>query len=143
MEIPKGVKNKKLITLPSLKNYASRKDWEIVCWDKILSSKNLLNSLITFNERHNIILRAAAVKEILFGKTYKEIGEELLLSPQTISEIKKALKGSNYQSYRERGKTERKKKVYSPGPKRKPKFEHAGEMGFYRRTKYGKVWIPM
>lgn len=143
MEISKGVKNKKLITLPSLKNYASREDWEVACWKKISASRKSLSALITFSERHNIVLRAAAANMFYLGKTYKEIGAELLVSPQTISEAKRILKGSNYRSYRERGKTERKNKVYSSGPKQKSKSEHVGDIGFYRRTKYGKVWMPL
>jgi len=80
----KKVANRELITLPNLKNYASRKDWETACWYKILLSRNLLDSLTTFNERHNIVLRAAAIEEIHSGKTYKEISGELFLSPHQI-----------------------------------------------------------
>jgi len=132
--------NKKL---PLLKNYSSRKEWENACWQKISESKDLLNSLATNYERHNLVMRAVAIEEIFSGKTYREISKDLFISQQTISGIKKALKEKSYRSYQERSKTERKKKVYSSKLEKKPKSGRAGEIGFYRRTKYGKVWIPL
>ena len=132
--------NKKLVVLPLIKNYSSRKEWEIACWRKILTSSELLNLLIAPNERYNLVLRAAALDGISSGKSYRKIGEELWLSPQTISSIKKALQEKNYRSYRERGKTDRKKKVYNSIPKRTPKKEwHEGTP---RRTKYGTIYLP-
>jgi len=129
-------RNKLKIDLPSIDNYHSRKEWENVCWRKILKSKGLLELLTTSNERHNLVMRAAVMNAINSGKKHKKIGEELLLSPQTISAIKKALKENNYKSYRERGKTERKKKVYSDWSK--PKKEYRGRR---IRTKYGTIYV--
>jgi len=129
------------MVLPSAKNYSSRKEWEDACWKKILKSEKLLNRLITANEKHDLIIRAAVTEKLLAGESYLNISKELWVSSQTISGIKQTL-NKEYKSYQERNKIAGKKKIYSPGPKRKPKFEHAGEMGFYRRTKYGKVWIP-
>ena len=104
----------------------------------MIESKLVLDLLITSSERHDLILRAAAVDRISSGVSYRKIGEELWVSPQTISGIKKALKENNYRSYLDRSKTERKKKKYSPrfssGHKPRPS-------GKRMRTKYGSVYI--
>ncbi|HUX35754.1 MAG TPA: hypothetical protein VMV71_01830 [Candidatus Paceibacterota bacterium] len=124
--------------LPSLSNYSSRKEWEDACWRKLLKSKNSLVLLATSHERHNLIMRAAVIDGINSGKKYRQIAEELWLSPQTISSIKKAVNGSDYKSYRERGKTERKKKIYSHyTASARRKFR-----GRPVRTKYGIVYLP-
>ncbi len=126
------------INLPLLKRYSSRQEWEDACWQKILKSKKFLELLTTSNERHNLVMRAAVIEGINMGKKYRQIADELWLSPQTISAIKKAVKENNYRSYRERGKTERKKKVYSDlsKPKRKKYY------GRRVRTKYGTIHLP-
>lgn len=128
--------------LPSLKNYSSRKEWEAACWRHILKSERLIDLFTTSKGRHDLIVRVAAANGLMSGKNYREISKEFFISLQTIRSAKKALEGNGYRSYFERSKTERKKKTYSPGPKQKPKSEHAGEIGFYRHTKYGKIWIP-
>ncbi|MBI4086324.1 MAG: hypothetical protein HY433_03760 [Candidatus Liptonbacteria bacterium] len=128
----------KIIILPSIGNYSSRKEWEDACWLKIVTSKELLKLLLTPNERHSLVKRAAAVEGLVAGKSYKQIGNELWLSPQTISCINKALKESGYRSYKERSKTERKKRVYTPGPNSN-KIKHRGRSV---RTKYGTVYLP-
>ncbi|MFA5099054.1 MAG: Trp family transcriptional regulator [Candidatus Paceibacterota bacterium] len=131
---------KKFIILPPIGNYSSRKEWENICWRKILKSEELLNLLVTSDERHDLVMRVAAINGISAGKTYRKIGEELWLSPQTVSGIKKALSEKLYKSYKERSKTERKKKVYNSIPKRTPKKEwHEGTP---RRTKYGTIYLP-
>ena len=125
-------------TLPPMKNFASRKEWEDACWRKIVESKELLQLLATSHERRDVIMRAAALEGLASGKSYREIGEELWLSPQTISGIKKAASEKNYRSYLERSKTERKKKQYSPNPassKSRPR-------GRPKRTKYGTIYLP-
>lgn len=128
-----------LFTLPALSRYHSRKEWEEACWKEILKSAKLLESLATSRERHNLVMRAAVINHFKSGKTYKQIGEELWLSPQTISAIKKAIKETSYQSYRERGKTKRKKKQYSSNitlaKTKKPE-------GRAVRTKYGTIYLP-
>src|SRR3989344_6766466 len=101
------------LKMPPINNYSSRKEWEAVCWKKILRSKNLLKLLITAHERRDLVMRAAAIDRILSGKSYNQIGEELWLSPQTVSGIKKALREKIYTSYLERSKKERQKKIYS------------------------------
>ncbi len=124
--------------MPVVGNYHSRAEWETVCWQKMLASKGLLELLITSNERHNLVMRAAATGALLSGKSYKEIEKELWLSSQTISSIKKALTDNNYRSYLERGKKERKKRVYS----HIAKSWRTRPRGTPRRTKYGTLYVP-
>ena len=100
-----------------------------------MKSGKLLDSLVTPNERRNIVMRAAIVELISSGKGTRHISRELQISRQTISSVKKITKERSYKSYRERGKTERKKKVYSSHPSKKKPHR------YYRRTKYGKVYM--
>ena len=128
----------KEIILPPVNHYSSRKEWEEVCWRKILNSRDFLVSLITPYERRNFVLRAAVMDRIRSGKSYRQIGEELWLSSQTISIIKKAINGNGYQSYRQRGKTERRKTKYSSFS-RPAKIKPQGRPV---RTKYGIIHLP-
>ena len=128
----------KITILPPIASYSSRKEWETACWPKILKSQELLELLLTPDERHGLVRRAAAVGGLIAGKSYRQIGNELWLSPQTISCITKALKENGYRSYKERSKTERKKRKYSAGPSRGRKFPR----GRPKRTKYGIVYMP-
>ena len=128
---------KELVNMPPISDYASRKEWEAACWKKIAGSEKLLWLLVTSHERHDIVMRAAAVDGIASGKSYRTIGAELWLSPQTISGIKKALSEKAYNSYRERSKKERKKRVYSIIESRERK-----RRGTPRRTKYGVLYMP-
>jgi len=124
-----------LFALPPVNCYTSRKEWERACWQKILKFKTL-ESLVTSYERRNLVMRAAVMERINTGKKYRQIAEELWLSPQTISSMKKALSESRYRSYRERGKKERTRRVYTPlaAPRRRPS-------GRPVRTKYGIVYL--
>ena len=122
--------------LPPISHYPSRKEWENACWNEILKSKKIIKTLTTSYERHNLVMRVAVITGINLGKKYKQIAEELWLSPQTISGIKKTLKENGYKSYRERSKKERKKKVYSSDPATKQKEK---DYGRFVRTKYGKI----
>lgn len=124
--------------LPLINAYSSRIEWENACWQKISESKDLLRLLITSNERHNLVMRVAALNRIIAGQSYRQIGDELWLSSQTISGIKKTLKGKNYRSYLERNKKERKKKKYSSDQK---PFK-SSPAGIPRRTKYGTIYMP-
>ena len=124
--------------LPPVGRYTSRKKWEEGCWKKIVASREILPLLITSYERRNLVLRAAAVDRINAGERHGRIAKELWLSPQTISNIKKAISGDSYKSYRERGKSERRKRVYSSiaaAPKRR--VPHGRPV----RTKYGIVYL--
>jgi len=120
--------------LPPRNNYSSRKDWEEDCWNRITRSGKFLDTLVTANERRNIVMRAAVAEFLNSGKRPQQISRELLISRQTINSIRKAIKERNYKSYRERGKTEQKKKVWSRYPSKKKPYRR------YRRTKYGKVY---
>jgi len=129
---------KQLIDLPSVDKYSSRGGWESACWQKILKSENLLQLLITPNERHNLTMRAAVLKELLAGKGPRQISRELFVSFQTIAVIKKSMVESGYKSYRERSKKERKKKVYSID--RRPVRRKWPE-GRPKRTKFGTIYV--
>ena len=122
--------------LPRVSRYPSRKAWEEACWT-MLSTK-FPTFLITAYERRNVILRAVVMDRLSDGLSYREIAKELFLSQQTISSIKKNI-GENYRSYRERGKLDRKRRVYSSGrllPKKKKL------RGRPMRTKYGTLYVP-
>ena len=75
-----------LFALPPVNRYTSRKEWERACWQKILKFKTL-ESLVISYERRNLVMRAAVMERINTGKKYRQIAEELWLSPQTISSI--------------------------------------------------------
>jgi len=124
--------------MPLRRDHPSSKEWEAACWQKILESKELPQLLITAHERHDLVMRAAALDMLIAGKSYRQIGEELYLSPQTISGIKKAVSEKSYRSYLERSKKERKRRKYSldsaPVKTRR--------RGTPRRTKYGTIYLP-
>jgi len=127
-----------LMNLPSIDKYSSRKEWESACWRKILESEDLLQSLITSNERRNVVMRAATLKELMSGKGPRQISRELFISLQTIGVIKKSMNENIYRSYLERSKKERKKRRYSAWPSAaKPKYR-----GRPRRTKFGTIYMP-
>lgn len=124
--------------LPSREKYSSREDWEEACWGKIMKSRKLLGLLTTSNERRNIVTRAAVMELVSLGKGVRQIARDLQVTAQTVTSAKRAAKENGYKSYRERGKTERKKKVYSDylrkGKKKAHKYprkDHYG--GTYRR----------
>ena len=127
--------------LPAIDQCSSRQEWEKICWQRILKSKSLFDSLITPYERHNLIIRAAAIDRMNSGRSYRQISEELWLSSQTISVIKKAQKESNYRSYRQRGKTERKKRKYGSLSGYAKKTKKSIPIGRAVRTKYGTLFI--
>ena len=97
--------------------FKSRKEWELALWEDFLERieranlqqkiKPLFNSVLSQNEKRLIIRRLAAVSLIRKGKSYKEIGEILWLSPNTISSIKKGLKSGNFYRSRESKRKER------------------------------------
>ncbi len=133
--------NKKESTaIPPIDNYHSRQEWEVACWRKILKSKELLQLLITSHERHNLVRRLAAMDRLISGKSYREIGKELWLSPQTISAVKKAITKRAYRSYLERSQKERKKRKYSSNPVSAK--SGARPRGRPLRTKYGTIYMP-
>lgn len=105
---------KKKFYIPPISHYPSRKEWEYAVWKLAVRFPEILGAVITPSERRNLVMRVAVRERILSGKSYREIGNEVWCSPQTVSGMKKALHEEQYRSYWERGKTERKKKAYSP-----------------------------
>lgn len=131
------------IRLPEVSHCSSREEWEKICWRKIESSRNQkkILTLLTLKERKDLILRIATMERINSGKTYRKITEELWISRQTISSLKKAMRGDEYKSYWERSKTERKKRRNSSSPSLRKKVER--REGRRVRTKYGDVYLPI
>jgi Trp operon repressor len=137
------------IAVPAVSAFPSRAAWEEAVWDVFIGylasqdRKNalitLLDVLITEPEQRRLIHRIAAVDRILAGEKYRTIGKELWLTRQTLTSIKKALIERRYRSYRERGKTERKKKIYSPGPRSATLRYDPSKRRV--RTKYGTLHI--
>ncbi len=130
-------KNIENIAIPEISSFKSRGDWEDACWQKILESRWIFKFITTPHEKHDLIMRTAALKLIQSGKSYRQIGQELWLSPQTVSGIHKAIKENNYKSYFERGKKDRKRKNYSSDKKISPKKPE----GIPRPTKYGTIYM--
>lgn len=120
----------KNISIPIVSDYETRKKWEVVAWQKFIKQiadlspvelQELFSIISTPNERKNILMRTAAVDRVNQGGSYRQIGRELWLAPQTVSAIRRAMKEKNYLSYNERGKTERKHFTKeSPLPNREP-----------------------
>jgi len=106
-----------IILMRQSAEFKSRKEWELALWEDFLERieranlqqkiKPLFNSVLSQNEKRLIIRRLAAVSLIRKGKSYKEIGEILWLSPNTISSIKKGLKSGNFYRSRESKRKER------------------------------------
>lgn len=132
---PRG--RKKLIAIPAVGAYPSRKAWEEACWQHILRSPEWLN-LLTSYERRNIVMRVAVAHRLDAQMSYRDIGNELWLSSQTISAIKKGIGEKRYRSYADRGKTERRKKVYSSIPRA---ARPSPKIGIPRKTKYGTIYL--
>ena len=91
----------------SVHKFKSRREWEEHAWEKIVEGlamakssrgiKDSLDLLLTASEKKQMINRATAIFMLKQGKTYREIGEMLWLSPATISAIKKSMKqGQRY-----------------------------------------------
>lgn len=96
----------------------SRKEKAELVWEKLLESiknpelKILLNTLLSRYEKDIITNRLIAVSLIKQGKTYKEIGKELWLSPSTIRSLKRITENNStkeYQTYRRIRKTTKEK----------------------------------
>lgn len=89
-----------------ISKFKSRKEWSEAVWRKILEDiKNpelsaVLNSLLSRYEKNIIVNRLAAMALIKKGRTYQQIGNELWLSPVTISSLKKALVKNSKDGYK-------------------------------------------
>ncbi|MFA5134079.1 MAG: hypothetical protein WC459_04740 [Patescibacteria group bacterium] len=75
----------------------------------------ILNSLLSADEKGTMAKRLAAINLIKLGKSYKEIGKILWMSPSTVSAIKKNMgKTTGYQSgdfYANQAKIEKIRKI--------------------------------
>lgn len=124
--------------IPPVDNYPSRREWEEASWRKISESKNLLSTLVTSYERHNLVMRAAVLEGLVLGKGQRQLSRELSVSLQTINAVKKAITEDSYRSYSERSKKERKKRKYSPNSI----LSQTKRRGRSVRTKYGTIHVP-
>jgi len=97
--------------MKNINKFKSKKDWEGYLWETVLENiarlnterelKSFLNSLLSEAEKKNISRRLIVFSLLKQGKTYREIGEILWISPGTISAIKKSLiNKENYRSKR-------------------------------------------
>lgn len=87
------------------------KQWSEKLWNELIAKiaklnsekevKNILEKLITEDEKSMILRRLAVIALIQSGNSYRAIGEILWLSPNTISTMKKNILGghANYKSY--------------------------------------------
>ena len=126
---------------PEVAKFGSRIQREEMAWRALVRRIAEIKSLpelsrmlalyISRPERRKIVRRALAYALLSEGKSYRAIGEELWLSPQSISAIKKSFRERQYRSRRARGG---KKRVYTI-----EKSRGTIRMGHYRRTKYGPV----
>jgi|GEM_PF-973232 len=125
------------LIIPAVNNFSSRKEWREFCWQNILKSKKLLRLLVTVDEQNDLVMRAAALKGITMGKSYRGISKEFFVSLQTIGAVKKAMDEHYYRSYAERKRKEQE------GKKRDIALLHKGRNIHrrYVRTKYGKVYV--
>ena len=89
-------------TIPSVNKFKSRREWEANVWSKLIGGftrisspqemEKSLNLLLTSHEKTQMIKRASAISLLKQGKSYREIGELLWLSPTTVNAIRKSLR---------------------------------------------------
>jgi len=108
-----------------------RKQWEDYAWlrfvknaEKAASEKQLaefLDYLVSESEKRIIVKRITTLSLIKAGKSYKEIGRILWISPKTISALKKSVIWHNgYKSsyyYSKKSGEEKRKKIKSLPPR--------------------------
>ncbi|NCO89665.1 hypothetical protein AUJ30_01340 [Candidatus Wolfebacteria bacterium CG1_02_39_135] len=80
--------------MKNINEFKSRKEWENYLWRVFLKNveksklekrlANFLNNLLSETEKKNIVRRLTVIFLLKQGKTYKEIGEILWISPETI-----------------------------------------------------------
>jgi len=85
----------------NLENYFWLKFCENVEKSSSERTARILNSLLSVDEKGMIAKRLAAVKLIRLGKSYKEIGKILWMSPSTVSAIKKSMSNTTQQEINE------------------------------------------
>ncbi len=98
-------------SIKQLPEFKSRKEWQEYIWQEFIKklykaksakqTQEYLESFLSARERDLIIKRIIATALISQGKKYREIGEILWLSHNTISAIKKGLlKKTIYHGYK-------------------------------------------
>ncbi len=114
--------------MKKIDGFESGKGWEEKIWRGFLENvenanhkyktEAFLDNILTKSEKRFISKRLAALSLIRAGKSYKEIGRILWISPCTISALKKIVnETTNYQSNREYSvkkrneKSERRRKI--------------------------------
>jgi uncharacterized protein YerC len=120
----------------SIDQYPSRKKWEDACWKNIVKSEALLCLLVTPNEKRDFVMRAAILQGLVYGKSYRQIGKELWVSPQTVSGIKKAIEEKGYKSHLERKKKKQEEEKNNP-----VFFRHDKIRKRRVRTKFGTISV--
>ena len=111
--------DKYMKAIPSINKFKSRKEWEAYIWKQIIeglvkikSTEGMEQSLsltLTDYEKKQMIKRAVAIALLRQGKTYRDIGKILWLSPSTISALKKSLRShQEYTSHYMRNKKQEK-----------------------------------
>jgi len=139
--------------MKNIDKFKSRKNWEEYLWETVLENiarlntkkelKSFLNSLLSEAEKKNISRRLIVFSLLKQGKTYREIGEILWISPGTIRAIKKSLfDKENYKSKRgiyKEGviKTENLKKMKEIPPE--TIFDHLAQIKWPRITYMRKI----
>ncbi|MDO8470215.1 MAG: Trp family transcriptional regulator [bacterium] len=116
-----------------VQRHSSCAAWEDAAWRFVLAHPEIIELLCTARERKDLSARAEILNRLHARVPQRRIARELSVSRQTINAVKKAAE-AGYQSYRERGKTERKR-----GPGRGMLDHGSGEIRNYVKTKYGRV----
>ena len=88
--------------IPSIHKFKSRKEWETYVWKQLIEGlvkitstegmERLFDTMLTSHEKNQMIKRVAAIALLKQGKTYRDIGKMLWLSPSTISALKKSMR---------------------------------------------------
>ncbi len=111
----------------------SADEWSEFLWSKVLAGivgsksrqdvQKFLESILSARERKFLLRRLAILALLRSGKSYKEIGRILWVSPQTVSAIKKNFSGKAGQYKSHRKFNLMKKRATSPPPISSPAID--------------------
>lgn len=139
--------------MKNINEFGSRDTWMNYAWIKLLENiqnkimSKVLDSLLSRYEKKIIINRLVALSLIKKGKTYKQIGEELWLSPNTIRSLKMIFENKSAKEYQgdrfRRNKklkdaAEKEPKKYYPEPS--PFFDWVDHFVSSLPEKHGRRW---
>lgn len=102
--------------MKKIESFGSRKEWMDFVWSEILKdiknprSAAIFNALMTAHEKEIFVNRLAAISRIKRGDGYREISEELWLSPTTIGSLKKLITNNSNKEYESYNKFKSKNK---------------------------------